>query len=335
MAVVTPQSETKVLGRVLSATAHKYVNEIRDSAFENHATWGTIAGAPGVRQSWMGGAKIQAPVNLVVQGTAGSYQGYDTFDTTPSNTRTAALFDSKESIASIVVSQRDLDNMRSPEAVANLLQVETDLQMQELLRDLNLQAMNDGTGNSSKDIGGILAFAPEDPTSDTYGGISSSSNSNWRNQYLDNGNSTADTLADMRTVYTNCTFGSRRPNFIITSRTVRNVYESKLTATLRVDPLVISDNKEGNARVERLRFGAAQIVVDGDFVAGSNGTTNWLAMLNTDSLKLYTKQGADFSVGEFTSPQNQTVLVAPIRWHGALVCTERRLNGNLFDISAT
>jgi hypothetical protein len=89
----------------------------------------------------------------------------------------------------------------------------------------NAGLFSDGTGTSSKQIGGLQLLVPDDPTTGTRGQISAASFTFWRSQNTSGAKTTTafdNLLSSLRSIYNLCSngVGSQTPEFAVTTRTV-------------------------------------------------------------------------------------------------------------------
>ena len=103
------------------------------------------------------------PVYLSEVTTLGSYFGFDTFITTQETKTQRAAFNPSQLYASVQISgiQRALNS--GDAAVIDLIASELDIIAEGLRQELGDELYGDGTGNSSKDLLGLIA-AVDDST---------------------------------------------------------------------------------------------------------------------------------------------------------------------------
>jgi len=118
----------------------------------------------GKARPWRGGTKISQPVYLSPVTTVGSYSGFDPFNTTQETKTQRAEFDPSQVYASVQVSGIQLAINQSGDVGAiDLITSELDITAEALKQEIGTELYTDGTGNSSKDILGLVA-AVDDST---------------------------------------------------------------------------------------------------------------------------------------------------------------------------
>lgn len=342
MATVTAQSESRSLDEVASVMAHLIAPKVYDNSFGSNATWDILT-SMAKRIDWgSGDDTIQIPLNLAIPGQATSYSGYGVLPTDPTRTHTAALFTASEYAMNFTVSQRELDSVAgSTVAMAQRMGHKLEVAIADLKDRLNRDLWRDGT-TVATDFPGFAAAVASDPSADTYGGVASASNTDWQNKATNNGNSTADIVADYRTAKINATIGSRKPRVIIGGRTERNVLESKMTVDIDTDPILVARGGAGSPHIETLKFGESRFVVDERFVVYGGGTNSCVVMLNMDTWCIAVKPSTFGSpvagapglrMDKLQRSQNQTVFTSYVRWIGVPFTTDRRLNAVVYGLA--
>lgn len=325
-------TDTRTLARISSLTVDELAPDIIDNAFGDFGTLNAILNAPGVREDWEGSDKMGHPVTLEKQSAGSAIDPFDVIDMTPGNTETRANFDPKLYATSIVVAIAHLQRLSGRLAVENYLAHRTTHAVKKLMDLLNGTTGLYHDASVSTQLVGLRKILEIGQSTGTYGGINRATNAQWRSELIDNNNTTADVLEDLRTLHTLLTSGNDMPDLVITNRTGRDVYESKLTAVLETDPIVLGRmgaSAVGDAGILGLGYKGVPMVVDEDFVV-LDGLSNWF-FLNTRYLHLRVHPEADFTTTEIQEAEDQLVLKGKVMWHGALTCDHLRRQGAVHD----
>ena len=325
-------TDTRTVARITSLTVDDLAPEIIDNVFPDFATLNAIMNAPGVAEEWSGSDQIGHPVQLEEDPNGAAIDPFETIDMTPGNTETRANFLPKQYAKSIVVALGHLQRLSGELAVVNYLEHRTTAAIKRLMRLLNDTAGLFNDGSASKQIIGLRKILEIVQSSGTYGGINRGTNAQWRAILVDNNNTTANVLADLATLHTQLTSGNDMPDLILTNRTGRNVYESKLTAVLETDPIVLGRmgaNAVGDGGILGLSYKGIPMVVDENFVV-LDGSSNWF-FLNTRYLHWKTHPEADFTTTDMQEAEDQLVLKGKVQWHGAFSTDHLRRQGALHD----
>jgi len=102
---------------------------------------------------------------------------------------------------------------------------------------VNTSLFSDGTGTSSKEVGGLQLLVSTTPTVGTVGLINRATFSFWRNQATTSaGTAFSLLLASMTNIYNSCSngVGEQNPTFCVTTQTVFEGFESKLVVNERL-----------------------------------------------------------------------------------------------------
>lgn len=139
---------------VASVTKQVYVPKVVENILEGNFALMRFLGNS---RPWPGGDQVILPVKMRESTALGSYSGLDTFSTAQSNEREMASVDPRQSYASIVISGMQQAVNAGEGRVLDLLAVEMESKANDLKDAMGDQFYSTGTGNSSKDITGLLA----------------------------------------------------------------------------------------------------------------------------------------------------------------------------------
>ena len=250
-----------------------------------------------------GGRTINGPIEYAVNTTVRSYSDTETLDTTRIDVFDEFQFNWKEYAGTVVMSELEKAKNQGEGQKFPLLPAKLENLRNSMRKALNEGCFSDGTGNSSKDIGGLLHVVPDDPTTGTVGGINRATYSFWRSQQTtDNGSSFNALRANMRTSYNNCSSGvnAKHPDYWVTSQTVFEGYESLLIANESVQSKSKADFDAG-FKNEYAMFKGIPGSYDEDCDSDN------LYFLNHANLKLAYQKGYWMKGFDAVDPANQTV----------------------------
>ena len=304
---------------ILSTTLQNYQPTLVDNIFKDLVLLNHM-NAKGRVQMEEGGTSIVEPLMYAVNGTAGSYSGYDAIDLTPQDGISAANYQWKQMAASIAISGIEEAQNRGTEAIIKLLNAKIMQAEMSVKSDLNSMLYGDGTGNGNKDFNGLGNIVAT--VNNTVGGIDASSNT-WWNPYQDVSASTL-SLVDMGKVYNNASKGNDTPDIIVTNEDLFSKFESLLTPNTRYQ-----DVSKANAGFQNLMFKQTPVVFDLALAADTSAAPMYF--LNTKYLKLVGMNGHWFNTTDF---QSGTVAGIDARYalvlaFGELTCSNRSRQGYL------
>lgn len=310
-----------------TSTLVKYADkELVDNIFQSSALFYLLAGSEDMRKAGSksykeldGGLKIVEPLLYASNSTAGSYSGYDELDTDPQEGMTNAEFEWKQYSVSVSISGKEKRQNSGETAVFNLIEGKIMQAEMSLIETMNGDLFTDGTGNSSKDLTGLVLAVD---SAGTYGNISRSTDTWWSSQ--ETAVSGPLTVDVMRTMYNDCSRGYKKahPNLIVTDQDEYEAYEAKLQPDMRY-----SDNKLADAGFMNLAFKGANMVYDEVCNAGV------MYFLNTDMMGIRVHKDAKFTVTEEQRPVDQDAFVKQILWMGNVVTKNSARQGKLTGLT--
>jgi hypothetical protein len=232
----------------------------------------------------------------------------------------------------------------SKEQIIDLMEGRMKVAEAQLQNRIDYDCYQDGTGNSSKNLTGLAAAVPDDPTTGTYGGISRGSFNFWRSQYFrgvtDGGAavSPANIQQYMTTLALRCVRGSNKPDLFVGDATYFSYYVSSLQAIQRIQSSN-GDGKAGAGFGPELAFyggGMSATVVMGGGVSGavsstqatSGATSAHMWALNTDYLFFRPHRDRNFvPIGGERQSVNQDAIVKLIGWAGNVTSSGPQFSG--------
>ena len=331
---ITAPTDSRTLNKLFSDVMdHPVTREAIDNIFKANALLGMLTDIEDGKDYLSGGNRISVKVRLGLDTSVGSTEGYDPLDTTPQEQITTALFRTAEHYANVTVSFRELEQSGGEEGLNGLLADAVEGALGSLRDNINVALWKDGTGNNSKDLFGLAAFFPADPTTGTVGGVSRASNTAWRSNVEQS--ATGAVVTDLRTLYNECTDGDEVPTLGMCTTTAYELYEVKVAATPQFSPVIVEKGpRTGDVGFDYLRYKAARLVLDKGATGYGGGTNENIVLLNLKALKLYVYREADFTPTEMVKHPGQFAYVGQIRWHGNLVPLQLRRHGVVYDITA-
>lgn len=273
-----------------------------------------------------GGADLRQGLLYGTNSTAKWYSGHQVLDVTPQEGNTAAIYVWKQGSVSISYSGLELrQNKGDQTKIADLIKTKQ-MQAEEALVDLlAVGVFSDGTAAGSKQITGLGAMIETTPGTTSYAQVPTG-NTAWRNQAQASiGNAAVNLLPKMRTLFNDCSQGrgtaATRPDFIVTTQALHEVYESLMAPQLRY-----TGNEGNDLGLSGLKFKGAPVEWT------DNEDTGVMHMLNSRHIALIVHedaQGKSLSVGGFQKPVNQDSFTAQIPFMGQLVTNNRRKHGKI------
>lgn len=298
------------------------------------------------------GAQMEVPFKHSSNSNGGSFSGFDTLSTSAVDNTIKLTYDCKFNYQSVVLPKTDLALNKTEEEVADLMLRQISSDAVDLADRLGTQFYGDGTGNGSKDLLGLGAIVDDGTSVSTIGGQSRSTFTALQSTVTASGG-TLD-LAKMYTLWDNVSFGIQEPTMILTTKTVRSLYNQLLDANERYTlPVSARDKLYMTTGADILAFRGAPVVADDKCTSGV------MFFLNERSIEFATlenypeSEAINFSVEEldgvpspdvpkglgfkwtgWVMPTNQEAVIGRIIHAGNFVVKNPRFNGKLTGITS-
>jgi len=308
------------VGQALAAAMPRFEKTFKDQVFDETVTMNYLKNNGGIETRGGGAAYVQVPLMHAV-GTSEWFGGADPLNVTPVDTLDAAQYYWRNLNASIVITLEDELNNSGKEQIVNLLEAKIKQAKLTLADNLN-DSLFTGTGaEARKKIVGLQTLVDDA----TVGGISGATYSDWR-AYLEE-SAAALTIAHIKTARNtiNQGKGGSPVKFMVTTQTLFEKYESLLTPTYQMDPMVRSKEVQrlGDAGFTALAYAGIPLAFDASVPSGE------FYMLNAENLKLYVHDMANNKMTEANSPVDQHITVRHIVMRCALGTDRRKSLGKL------
>jgi hypothetical protein len=226
---------------IITTTIQSRTGELGNNWLNNNALMRQLRMKDNVKP-FSGGNVIMQEIGYTDQTSinANSYSGYEILNIAANSPISSAEFAIKQYAAAVSMSGLEMLQNSGKQAFIDLMEGRIQITEGQLLNRMDYDAYQDGTGNSSKNLTGLAAAVPDDPTTGTYGGISRSTFSFWRSQYYrgvtDGGTavSAANIQAYLTTLALRCVRGNDRPDLFIGDTTYFSFYVNSLQAIQRI-----------------------------------------------------------------------------------------------------
>lgn len=278
-----------------------------------------------------GGYEIQHPLEYAENGTLQRYSGYDQLSTAASDVLTSAKYEWRQIAAHVTASGREIRMNNGEESMINLVNARVGVAMKSASNFLSRDVYSDGSADNQ--IGGLQNIIQTDGNG-TVGGIDSSTYSFWNNQFREmtgtniaaspsEANSTS-MKADMNALWLSLNRGTDKPDIVVMSHDFYALYELGQQQLQRYQSADMA-----TSGFESLKYKSAEVVFDDN--TNFSTTAERAYFLNCEYLDLVQHTEAQWTQDEAKTPTNQDAVVIPIYWMGQMCCSNRSLQGILFD----
>ena len=277
-----------------------------------------------------GGSVITQPILYAKNTARGGYTGMEPHDVSEPETRTRAQYNYGDYYVSIVISGTDERKVNGEDAVLQLVNTK----MMEARESMTDQLASDVYTGTSYIVGFDTAIA-----AGTYAGIAGGTYTWWQSGV----DSTAHTAANMKssssTSYIHTLFRNAwdstaiknfKPNLILTSQNVFDIYEQSLQVSARYNYASSRTSFMADAGFSALEFRGIPVVVDNYIAAGTDA---YCYFLNTQFAPLFYHPDNNFRMTPFKVPTNADGRIAQLYFSGQIGLTNRRLFYKFTDLA--
>ena len=313
---------------IVATTIQARSRAIADNVTKNNALLARLNQRGNIK-TFSGGNVIFEELSFAENGNAGFYSGYDLLPVAAQDVISAAEFNIKQLACPVVMSGLEMLQNSGKEAFIDLLEARINVAEATMANKLAQSIYSDGTGSSGKEVTGLNAAVPADPTSGTYGGISRVSYSFWRSKLYDfsaaNVTPSATTIqAGLNSLWSSLVRGADRPDLIVLDNTYWTYYMTSLQAQQR-----FTDPSTGSLGFPTIKFMDADVVLDGGIGGFCPSATGF--MLNTKYLKM--RPHAQRNMVSLSPNRryaiNQDAEVQILAWAGNLTCSGAQFQGRI------
>lgn len=305
-----------------TVTIPKYIKKVKDNVYNYSATLKTLMLDGRIVEYLGGGSAIHDPLKYAKETASGTYSGWDTFDVTPPDNLTKAVHAWGNYYASVAISGDDEDQNSGDQQIVNLLKNRMEGAEMKMRDDLAADLFQ-GTGSK-----GIIGFDAA-IGSGSYGGIDGATETWWvsgtsstahtRSQLIDSTDTTHYINLLFQAASRSCKHLGEKPNLIVTTDLIWDIYESTLQANARY-PKTGRGEKIADAGFDVLEWRNTPIVADELCPAG------YVFFLNTNYLTIYVHPKKNFKFTGFKIPTNQDGRVGQILLKTQIATGNRRMH---------
>jgi hypothetical protein len=243
---------------IVATTIESRSGEIADNVTKNNALLMKLKQRGNIR-TFDGGSVIFEEISFAENGNAGYYSGYDILPVAAQDVISAAQFSIKQAAVPVVISGLEMLQNAGKEKIIDMLDGRMDVAESSLANLLAGGVYADGTGSGGKEVTGLGAAVPLNPTTGTYGSIDRGTWTFWRNQFTDTTGITAATIqASWNAQWAKQVRGRDRPDLIMVDNTSWALYLASLQAIQR-----FVDVNTANLGFPSIKFMDADVVLDG------------------------------------------------------------------------
>lgn len=312
---------------IIATTIESRSRKIADNVLSNNAGLARLK-KKGKVKPFSGGHKIIQELSFAENANAGYYSGYDILPVAASDVISAAEYTIKQAAVPVVISGLEMLQNAGREQMIDLLEARISVAESTMANLLSDGFYSDGTGSGGKEITGLGAALPIDPTAASYGGIDGNTFTFWQN-YVKNSSNTSTIEADANDIWANTQRGADRVDLILCD----NVWW-KAWLAVQQGRIHWVNTSSADSGFQTLKFFDADIVLDGGIYTGgvtgaSGAPTGTAFFLNTDYL--HWRPHRDRNMVPLSPNRryavNQDAEVQILAFAGNLTCSGRMFQG--------
>lgn len=311
---------------MLATTIESRTRQIADNVTKNNALLKKLE-MKGKIKTFSGGTKILQELSFAENSNGGWYSGYDILPIGISDVISAAEYNIKQAAVPVVISGLEMLQNAGRERMIDLLEGRLTVAESTLANLISEGLYSDGTGAGGKEIDGLDAAVPIDPTVGVYGGIDRATWTFWQSKVSSGTDLDATNVQEaMNLMWAQLVRGSDRPDLIMVDNAFWSIYVASLQALQR-----FSSPEVGNLGFPSLKYMDADVVLDGGI--GGFATAGTAYFLNCDYL--HYRPNANRNMVPLSPEKryatNQDAEVQILAWAGNLTSSGSQFQGRIID----
>jgi len=309
---------------IVATTIESRSKSVADNVTKNNALLSRLE-QKGKVKPFTGGSKIMQELSFAENSNAGYYSGYDILPVGVSDVISAAEFQIKQAAVPVVISGLEMLQNSGKEAMIDLLESRITVAESTLSNLISSGLYSDGTGSAGKEIDGLDAAVPVDPTTGTYGGIDRATWTFWRSATETATAIDATTVQGaMNAMWSTLVRGTDRPDLIMVDNTFWAAYMESLQAIQR-----FTSSDSAALGFPSVKFMDADVVLDGGIGGYADAGTAY--MLNTNYLhyRPHSKRNMVNLSPNKRYATNQDAEVSILAWAGNLTSSGCQFQGRI------
>ena len=314
-------SPNSTFTEIVTTTLREHPNVIADNVSDHNALYRRLK-SRGKIKKLDGGYEIVRPLDYAENATFQRYSGFDTLNINASDVLSAAKYAWVQSAVNVVASGLELRQNSGKNQIIDLAAARVKNAMRTASNNMSVDLYSSGA--LSNQMGGLAHIITTDGTG-TVGGIVSGTYTFWKNKFTETGTPSKTTIkGDMNTLWLQLVRGTDKPDLIVSTHDFYNYFWESLQDLQRY-----ASADEATAGFQSLKYQTADVMFDSNDNFSTTGEKMYF--LNTEYLELCVHKDANWTQLDDKMSVNQDAVVIPIIWQGQLTCSNRSLQGVLFD----
>ena len=313
---------------IVATTIQSRSRAIADNVTKNNALLAKLNMRGNIKPI-SGGNVILQELSYAQNANGAFYSGYDLLPVAAADVISAAEFNIKQLACPVVISGLEMLQNSGKEAFIDLLEGRINVAESTMSNLLAQSIYSDGTGTGGKEVTGLNAAVPSDPTTGTYGGINRATWTFWRSQLYDfsaaSVTPSATTIqAAMNSMWASQVRGSDRPDLIVSDSIYWTYFMTSLQAIQR-----FTTPETGSLGFPTIKFMDADVVLDG----GIGGYIGASLMFSLNTKYIFLRPHKDRNMVALSPNKrysvNQDAEVQILGWAGNLTSSGAQFQGRI------
>jgi hypothetical protein len=315
-------SPNSTFTEIVTTTLREHPSVISDNVSDHNALYRRLK-TKGKIKKLDGGYEIVRPLDYAENSTFQRYSGYDTLNISASDVLSAAKYSWVQSAVNVTASGLELRQNSGKNQIIDLAAARVKNAMRTASNNMSVDLYSSGA--LTNQMGGLAHIIQTDGAG-TVGGILSSTYTFWKNQFVEaTGTPTKSTIkSEMNTIWLRLVRGTDKPDLVVSTHDFFTYYWESLQDLQR-----FTSTDEASAGFQSLKYMSADVIFDSNDNFATTGEKMYF--LNTEYLELCVHRDANWTQLDDKMSVNQDAVVIPIIWQGQLTCSNRSLQGVVFD----
>jgi hypothetical protein len=314
---------SEIFTELVTTTLRDHGTDIADAVSANNALYSYLKKKGNIKRL-DGGYEIARPIEYAENQTFQRYSGYETLNVQASDVLTTVHYPWSQAAVHITSSGYEIRANSGKNQMIDLVKARIENAKHTAANYMSVDLYSDGA--LANQMGGLAHLVQTNGLGNV-GGINATDWPVWRNKFLECPTAPSNTTIQghMNSLYTTLVRGSSdKPNLIVSSHDFWNFYVDQLQSRQRY-----ASSDEGDSGFQTVKYMGVDVVFD----SNSNFTTTAEKMyfLNTKYLHMIVHRDCNWDVGEQQTSVGQDAVAIPMLFQGAIICTNRALQGVLID----
>ena len=243
---------------ILATTIESRTRAIADNVTDNNAILKKLSMRGNIK-TFSGGSSILQELSFQENTNSGWYSGYDLLPVGVSDVISAAQYSIKQAAVPVIISGLEMLQNSGKERMIDLMDSRLSVAESTMANLISGGLYSDGTGAGGKEIDGLDAAVPIDPTTGTYGGIDRATWTFWQSQVGGGAGTDPTNIQErMNALWASLVRGTDRPDLIMVDNDFWSDYVASLQALQR-----FTSPETGNLGFPTLKYMDADVCLDG------------------------------------------------------------------------